>query len=387
MIAGGLGGLGRSAAKWFASRGAKNLVLLSRFGPQKESAFALIEELEAMGVHVRAPPCDVAVTDSLSAALAICAQTMPPIKGVIQGAMVLRVRTLVRDFKSLLTNWKDAILDKMTFEDWKVSISPKVRGSWNLHSLLPSGMDFFICLSSISGIIGTIGQGNYAAGNTYMDALARYRIALGEKATTLDLGWMESEGIAAETPALAESFEAASFLMPITPPEFHALLDIYCDPTRDVRHPQVVTGIEPPAVLRRKAIKQPHWMKLAPFRPLHRIGDGTRITSSSEDGIDYVALFRAATSLTAAAGVVFEGLTGRLSRALGVGREDVDVAKPLHAYGVDSLLAVELRNYFAKDFGADVAIFDLMGGSTIEQACLVVAQKSGYRQAGWVEME
>lgn len=386
MIAGGLGGLGRSAAKWFASRGAKNLILLSRFGIRTKSAITFVEELEAIGVQVRAPPCDVTVADSLSATLAFCGQTMPPIKGVIQGAMVLRVRPPYDKEIVLLTSSKDAILDKMTFEDWKISTDPKVRGSWNLHSLLPSGMDFFVCLSSISGIIGTIGQGNYAAGNTYMDALVQHRIARGEKATALDLGWMESEGIAAETPALAESFEAAGFLMPITPPEFHALLDVYCNPSLDTKYSQIITGIEPPAVLRRKNIKQPHFMKQASFRQLHQMGFGIRVTTSSEDAVDFVALFRAAASLTAAAGVITEGLLGRLSTALGINREDMDVAKPLHKYGVDSLLAVELRNYFAKKFNADVAIFDLMGGSTIEQVCLVVARKSGHRQAGWVEM-
>ena len=92
VIAGGLGGLGRSAARWLATRGARNLILLSRSGPKTERAIALLQELEAMGVQVRAPPCDVAVVASLSAALASYAKTMPPIKGVIQGAVAWRVR-------------------------------------------------------------------------------------------------------------------------------------------------------------------------------------------------------------------------------------------------------------------------------------------------------
>ena len=77
-------------------------------------------------------------------------------------------------------------------------MAPKVQGSWNLHDLLPRGMDFFICLSSVSGVVGGGGQANYAAANTYMDALVRYRTMRGEKATAIDLGWMESEGVAAE---------------------------------------------------------------------------------------------------------------------------------------------------------------------------------------------
>ena len=90
----------------------------------------------------------------------------------------------------------------MTFDDWETSIKPKVQDSWNLHSMLPRDLDFFILLSSISGVIGNGGQANYAAGNTSMDALANYRIAHGEKAVSLDLGWMEAEGVVAENEKL-----------------------------------------------------------------------------------------------------------------------------------------------------------------------------------------
>lgn len=77
-----------------ASRGARNLILLSRSGVGSEIAVGLIEELKANGVHAEAPKCDVTSADSLSAVLANCAKTMPPIKGCIQGSMVLRVGCL-----------------------------------------------------------------------------------------------------------------------------------------------------------------------------------------------------------------------------------------------------------------------------------------------------
>lgn len=174
VIAGGLGGLGRSAARWMASRGARNLILLSRSSVRSEAAVALIEELNANGVHVEAPPCDVTYVDMLRTVLTRCVETMPPIRGCIQACMQL----------------KDAIIENMTLEDWKLGINPKVQGTWNLHTLLPRGMDFFICFSSASGIIGPGGAANYAAGNTYMDAFAEHRILQGEKAVSLDLGWM-----------------------------------------------------------------------------------------------------------------------------------------------------------------------------------------------------
>ena len=90
LIAGGLGGLGRSAARWMAKRGAKNLILLSRSGPKSQAAVDLLKELRALGVRVEAPRCDVSSAESLFAALQECT-ALPPIKGCIQGAMVLKV--------------------------------------------------------------------------------------------------------------------------------------------------------------------------------------------------------------------------------------------------------------------------------------------------------
>lgn len=96
----------------------------------------------------------------------------------------------------------------MTYEDWDAGVKSKVHGLWNFHSLLPRGLDFFILLSSASGIFGSGGQANYAAGNTYMDALAHHRVAQGEKAVSLDIGWMAGEGVVAENEALSKSLEA-----------------------------------------------------------------------------------------------------------------------------------------------------------------------------------
>ena len=77
-------------------------------------------------------------------------------------------------------------------------------------------MDFFLYLSSVAGVVGSDGQANYAAGNTYMDSLAHYRVARGEKATSLDLGWMESEGAVAESSFLSTSMAAGGSFISIS---------------------------------------------------------------------------------------------------------------------------------------------------------------------------
>ena len=91
MLAGGFGGLARRTARWMASRGARNLILLSRSGPRTDAAALLLQELRAQNVYVEAPACDITSSEALSRILTALAEKMPPIKGCIQGAMVLKV--------------------------------------------------------------------------------------------------------------------------------------------------------------------------------------------------------------------------------------------------------------------------------------------------------
>lgn len=281
-------------------------------------------------------------------------------------------------------------MEKMSFEDWELSIKPKVQGTWNLHNLLPRGMEFFICLSSISGIIGSGAQANYAAGNTYMDALVHHRIARGEKATSIDLGWMKSEGVIAETEFLEKGITAAGYLIPISQRNFHALLDFHCDPNLDRATSltcQPIIGLETPAAMRAKGSVEPHWMKRSTFRHLHQMGLDESLSNDTEKAVDYVALFHGATSLEDATRIVTDNLVKKIARALSVPSDDIDTSKPLHAYGVDSLLAVELRNYFSKELGVDVTIFDLMGGENFDAVGMTVASRSKYRQVSWTAVE
>lgn len=83
----------------------------------------------------------------------------------------------------------------MTYDDWTTAIAPKIQGSWNLHTLLPQDMDFFVFLSSSAGVIGARGQSNYAAGNGFQDALAHHRRSKRMAAVSLDLGPVLGAGV------------------------------------------------------------------------------------------------------------------------------------------------------------------------------------------------
>ncbi|KAL5041185.1 hypothetical protein BDW71DRAFT_213267 [Aspergillus fruticulosus] len=379
LIAGGFGGIARRTARWMADRGALHLLLLGRSGPKSDHARLLLEELESRNVQVYAPPCNVASEADLATVLSECAKSMPPIKGCIQGAMVL----------------KDAMLDRMTYDEWSQALLPKVAGSRNLDRLLPSGLDFFIMLSSVVGIHGSAGQANYAAGGTYQDALARARINRGERATVLDLGWMVSDGIIAESAFLTKTFETAGLMMPIDSAEYLSLLDYHCNPSNtssiDAQVCQLIVGLETPAGLTAKGADIPSLLQRSTFRFMHAMGlNEAGGDDGSADAINpatrsWSAAFASAATLTAAREVVVEGLAHKLARALSVRPSEIDTARPLHSYGVDSLLAVELRSWIAKEFAADVAVFEIMGGTNFAAVASAVIGKSRNAQKGWEE--
>lgn len=273
----------------------------------------------------------------------------------------------------------------MSYDDFIVSTKPKVAGSWNLHTLLPKGMDFFILLSSICGIFGAASQVNYCTGNTYKDALAHFRVAQGEKAVSLDLGMMVAEGVVAENNGLMGFLKRTGLFMEISQPALFALLDHYCDPTLRILTSldcQAVVGIEIPAVLDSRGIDQPYWMRRPMFRHFHQLASKDTALSPHANSItDYAALLRKANSLASAATVVSGALANKIAKVMGIQAEDIDLSRPMDSYGVDSLVAVEVRNWLLREMGADVAIFDILGTASLSDISATIAGRSRYRNS------
>ena len=205
----------------------------------------------------------------------------------------------------------------MSRVDFNAALVREVAGSWNLHTHLPKSMDFFILLSSVSGVVGNRGQANYACGNTYQDSLARHRIALGEKAVAIDLGSMLGVGLVAENKAIKDAIDAAGFFMGISEAELHAILDRFCDLALDLLSPQtcqVVMGLETPASLRAKNIDEAYWMTKPLFRHFHQMGRDDRWSSSgpSQTVVKLASLLGSATKLSDASAVVAESRVKKL---------------------------------------------------------------------------
>lgn len=275
------------------------------------------------------------------------------------------------------------MFDTMSYENFRAVVAPKVQGSWNLHELLPNDLDFFVLLSSAGGVLGNRSQANYCCGNTYQDGLAHYRVSRGQKAVSLDIGIVLSVGYLSERQELTKSLRSQGYTA-LTKLEFLAILDYHCNPSLPLLSHlacQVVTGINTPAALRKSGIPEPYWMDRPLFRNLHQVGSTvTASTDTSGNLVNYQQLLLSAGSLADASDIACVALVEKLSKTLAVRNKDIDINQPLHVYGVDSLVAVEVRSWLNKALGADVAIFEILGTGTIAALGLTTAGKSNFVQ-------
>nr|BFE69909.1 hypothetical protein GCM10020092_032100 [Actinoplanes digitatis] len=171
LITGGTGALGRHFARRLVANGARNLLLTSRRGPHAPGASELEAELDALGASVRIVACDPADREQAAALVAGIPPTQP-LTAVFNIAGVL----------------DDAILTSLTPRRMERVLRPKVDAAWNLHELTRDmGVAAFVSFSSGAAMMGNPGQGNYAAANAFLDALAHYR--QGEGLASLTLAW------------------------------------------------------------------------------------------------------------------------------------------------------------------------------------------------------
>lgn len=191
LITGGTGALGLVYAKQLVDAGAKNLILLSRRDPG-EAAQEAIRQFTEAGVKVANPHADVCDFENLKSTLQEVCQSMPAIRGVIHTAGVLNDKMML-DF-----NWDEFV---------KV-LQPKVQGTVNLYyALKENTLDFFMMLSSITSIIGNMGQANYASANYFMNVFASFLNKKNIPGYTFCWGpWAES-GMAAGKDAVSNTME------------------------------------------------------------------------------------------------------------------------------------------------------------------------------------
>ena len=180
LVTGGLGGIGRELAVWLAERGAGAIVLNARRAPGAE-AEAVLDALRARGVRVEVELADVSDGEAVEAMLGRIGERLPPLAGVIHGAGVL----------------SDAALVNQDRERFARVMGPKMLGGWHLHRATRGlGLDLFVLLTSVVGVLGNAGQASYAAANAFLDRLAAHRRSLGLAGQAVAWGAWSGAGMA-----------------------------------------------------------------------------------------------------------------------------------------------------------------------------------------------
>ncbi|BCB84352.1 hypothetical protein Psuf_016650 [Phytohabitans suffuscus] len=325
LITGGTGGLGAELARHVVRQGLRHVVLASRRGIEAPGAAALRDQLTALGASVTVAACDVADRDSLAAVLAAI-PAAHPLTAVVHTAGVL----------------DDGVVGSLTPERLSTVLRPKVDAAWHLHELTRDlGVTGFLLYSSVSGVMGSPGQANYAAANAFLDALASHRRDRGLPAHSLAWSaWAQDAGMTSNLTDADLERMARSGLPPLTVPQGLALFD-------------AATGVDE-AVLVPVGLQSGRATAPAGVPPILRglfRGGRRAAAGASQAG---AALGRRLVEMAEAERVRFVTDLVRAEAATVLGHasaDGVEAEREFRQLGVDSLTAVELRNRLAAATG------------------------------------
>jgi amino acid adenylation domain-containing protein len=333
LITGGLGGLGLTTAEWLVGRGARHVVLMGRGAPD-EPAGQRIQSWRHAGADVRVLACDVSDADALAGALA-SARALAPLGGVIHCAGTLA----------------DGTLANQTWESLRRVFAAKVYGAWNLHQLtLDDPLELFVLYASTAGILGSPGQGNYAAANAFLDALAWHRRGMDRPALAIDWGAWSGVGMAAR----------------------HARGDRAA--TRGIRQIDSALGMRVlerllPLSVTQAAVAPIDWTTFANQFPAGGVpGVLAELVEAAPRGRSSgtAAAGAVRARIAAAAGdrhaVLIDYILDRLAQVLDTPVDQLDPSQPVNTLGLDSLMALDLRHRFKTDLDLDVPVTMLLSG-------------------------
>ncbi|WP_444543300.1 type I polyketide synthase [Longimycelium tulufanense] len=327
LVTGGTGTLGSAVARHMVvQHGVRHLVLTSRRGPGAAGAVELRAELTELGANVEVVACDMA---DRRAAAELVGRIDPehPLTAVVHAAGVL----------------DDGVISALTPERVDAVLRPKVDAAWNLHELTQDlRLDAFVLFSSAAGVMGAAGQGNYAAANAFLDALAQQRRARGLPGLSLDWGlWEEASGMTAVLTGADRSRLARSGAQPMSTRDGLALLDAAMAITDE---PVLVPIRLDPRDL--DASAPPLLQHLAP------VTTRRRAASAGALGTNSLAERLAGRDTVERNQVLRDLVRAQVATVLGHdSAESVDPDRPFRELGFDSLTAVEFRNRVSAAIG------------------------------------
>ncbi|KAL6900124.1 polyketide synthase [Trichoderma evansii] len=363
IIIGGTGGLGRSITRRMVRRGARHIVLLSRGGNITDGINKLMKESRKLGASIYVVPCDVANKKNVMELVEELQDDLPPIRGIIHAAMVLR----------------DVLFEKMTFEDYEAVVRSKISGAWNFHNaLMKTPLQFFIVLSSVAGIVGNRGQAHYSAANTYLDALVLHRRRQGLAAASIDLAAVEGIGYLAENGAkmsqvmknLSDNTLGEAEVLALIESAMTGKVDCFCQG-------QVITGLG-----FGNASSMPFYASDAKFSHMREAVLATSADADVSSGSESLSIsqqLRRCKTVEEAQDIVTLGLRDKLGTILMLS-EEVMAARQgntsITAFGLDSLNAIELRNWIGKELQAHLQVLELLTSGRVADLAGLVLRKS-----------
>ncbi|KAJ4067368.1 hypothetical protein NW753_002436 [Fusarium oxysporum] len=369
LLAGGLGGLGRSICELLVKNGARHIAFLSRTGTSSEASQRFFKDLCDKGIDARVYKADLCDAEALTKVIKeeIC-QEMPPIKGVFQCAATI----------------KDSIFSNMTYSDWTEAIRPKTVGSDNLVRAISANSEdpFFIFLASSAGVIGNRGQANYAAGNCFEDALALNLRLEGKHAVSIDLGPVLGAGMLADDEEILDILRANGFYG-IRHEDFLTMIThaITAEISPGTPMPgRVIMGIGSGGLVRQNQPADPYWSRTALYSYLNLVDTSNpdlKVVDASND-FDLKSLLSCCSSTDVAAEIVTTGLSLMLAKAMNMLPEEIDTGKPPNVYGVDSLVAVGVRNWVVTNCGVEVSVFEVLSERTVAELAREIARRGGF---------
>lgn len=327
LISGGHGALGLALAGWLAGRGAGCVVLLGRSVPSDEVS-ARLRDIETCGTRVLSVACDVSCEADLRSVLHGVRHDCPPLRGVFHAAGTLA----------------DAPLAQLTPETLRGPGRGKVLGAWWLDRLTAGDpIEYFMMFSSVAALFGTPGQGNYAAANAFLDALAHQRKARGLPALSVNLGPVADVGLAAAGLGRGESLSRLGF----DPLEVSRVIEAI---------DRLLVSDEAQAAC--MVFDASRWQQTLGAAAKPSSVNGAAGAEAAEAAAVEPGLperLRAAPAGLPRRSLMESVLREEVAEVLRLSAGRVPVDRPLKALGLDSLMALELRNRLERRTGLSLS--------------------------------
>lgn len=352
LITGGMGGLGLGVARFLVERGARHLVLLGRSQPSFEVK-SQFRELELSGAKVVIAQADVSDYEQVNRVLAKIERSVKPLRGIIHAAGVL----------------DDGIIQQLSWQRFKRVMSPKVQGAWNLHTLTKNlSIDFFLLFSSTAALLGSAGQANHCAANTFLDALAFYRRAQGLPAMSINWGAWGEIGIAAKRQLLERIGSKGEETM--APQQaFQALEQLFWDSP-------VQVGVSSINWSRYLSEQSATWPFFTDFRVEIQGVRSLSVEGTKEENKGNSLRDTLVSAPPAERQQLLESrITEQVAKVLGFSATQLDIAESLTSLGLDSLMAIELRSWLDQETGVQLPVMTIMQGPSISQLAELILEE------------